>query len=453
MIYITRKNLKKRKWKVYNFKRRYILIVISMILMTLCFVGCQDKASNIGFSGTQFRNFEKEISLHDNFFNYSVFRDQEYIRNQKLVLGEYNGMESRVLMRFTGLPRNAILAEDPIIALDLIWNKDNRINEEDLNIVVAPLKNNIFISTQANWFNLSDDRKWIMPGAKGDYDTERAERFVFTFTETDSTTITRSFKINKEIVQEWIDSETLPITNTKNFGLIIYTENAENHLVEFFTSPDIRAPRMEMKFENRDPITTRTRVVSFIHNGIQNGDDTDRSDWFGFSNIRPKSIYINKLNLNYQHFENEIINPETFRKININKAYLIFNVIEEESQTQIFSTDTITNRFSFNSGILRSVHEGNPDGLNLSWVDLVYTQRKNNIDPFSATRDTKFEDNEIYFDITNPLQFIVSGILPNNGIAVINQNKNLDFTHVSLYGLDGEENKRPRLKIYYSVQR
>ena len=448
---ITKENMRNRDWRKLHNKERYILIVITMILMTLCFVGCQDKASNIGFSGTQFQNFEKEIKLHDYFFNYSVFGDHEYIRNQKLILGEYNGMESRVLLRFTGLPRNAILSDDPVISLDIIWNKDNRINENDLNIVVAPLKNNIFISTQANWFNLSDDRKWIEPGAKGDYDTERAERFVFTFAETDSVTITRSFTINKDIVQEWIDSEVLPITETMNFGLIIYTENVENHLVEFYTSPDIRAPRMSMAFENRDPYTSRTRVVSFIHNGIHIENENERSDWFGFSNIRPKSIYINKLNLNYQHFENAIINSETFRKININKAYLVFNVIEDE--TQIFSTDTITNRFSFNSGILRSIHDGNPDGLNLSWVDLIYTQRKNNIDPFNATRDTKFEDNKIYFDITNPLQFIISEILPNNGIALINQNINLDFTHVSLYDLDAEENKRPRIKIYYSVQR
>ena len=436
-----------------KFEGRYISILITIFLMTFIYIGCQDKASNIGFSGTQFQNFEKEIELHDYFFNYSVFRDQEYIRNQKLILGEYNEKESRVLMRFTGLPRNAILSDDPVITLNIIWNKDNRINEDDLNIVVAPLTNNVFISSQANWFNMSDDKTWNEPGAKGDYDTERAERFVFTFAETDSVTITRSFRINKGIVQEWIDSEGLPIAQTKNFGLIIYAENAENQLLEFFTSPDIRAPRMEMTFENRDPVTVRTRVVSFIHSGIKKEDSNDRADWFGFSNILPKSIYINKLNLNYQHFENSIINSETLRKININRAYLIFNVMEDEVLTQIFSTDTVTNRFSFNSGILRSVHEGNPDRLNLSWIDLIYTQRKNNIDPYNASRDTKIEDNKIYFDITNPLQFIISEILPNNGIALINQNKNLDFTQVSLYGLNAEKDKRPRIKIYYSVQR
>ena len=432
--------------------------MITLMMMVVLFVGCQDKPSSIGFGNSRFDNFEHRIDLNEEIVTKLVtFDDQLYNVNSKLIVGEYRGVEARVLLRFIGLPRNVKLTEDPQILLNVNRNETNKINDNTMRMVVAPLVDNVFMPLQTNWNRANDADPWKKEG--GDFDMERAVRIEFSMATAESDTL--SFTICRELVQDWIDTEPLPASETKNFGLIIFAEDAKDNLLEFVNVFELASisPRMVLTYhlatneeDNTQSETVRARTVAFIHNGIDKNGNEERNDWLGFSNILPRSMYV-KFDLTYDMFEGKgILNENDLRYVNINRAFLVFSVNEDD--TQIFDKRFTGNvDIWFRSGVLRGEHGGEPDGLNKPFNEIVYTQRINNIDPISAPRNTTMKDNELFIDITNPLQFILSEVFENNGIVMRNNNINLDFSHVTLYGLDAEEELRPRLIINYSVQK
>ena len=378
------------------------------IFILLLIANCSNKSSPFGFPGSKLEN------LHV-MFDGSVFQQveasqnltQAFPLNTKLVLGNYKNTDARILLRFMNLPADVTLSVDPTISIAI----NNDYNPKEYNLKIAPLINFSFQQHQATWEHYDETNTWENPG--GDF--THAKSFTYNFADMDSLKIF-DFTIDKEIVQKWIDD------SKENFGLILFTDDVTDSFIEFHSSETIYRPIIELTFFRNDEEIVETREVNhdtFIHNN----QDTDfNKDVLNLSNIPPRSIYTKfdvSFNKNIKVYEEIGINNENeLRRSNVNQAYLYIPVDIENS--------LITNtRINILSGI---PYEIPPDRSSV-WV-------------YNTTVDT-LRNNEMRINVTEALQRIISEDKPNNGLFLINNFENMDFSNISF-------KNDVRLSIYLS---
>lgn len=393
-------------------------ITCSFILLSaLFFIACTDKNSNIGFPGTNFTNYE--ITIPDSVFhNLYTYKDSlnAFTGNTKLILGNYNNTDTRILIRFINIPKNVTLNENPTISFSI--NKKH--NPGIYNIKVAQIDEKIFMQNYATWEKFNETEYWTNPG--GDF-SEPFKQFEYNFTENDSLI----FEIDKEIAQDWIDKDFL-----ENYGLIIYTENIQDSFIEFYSTETLIRPQIHLNYKKSDNTDLKeSRNASFdtfIHNKSEEAFD---SNSLFFSNLPPRSIFT-EFNLPYQLFEG--INSEAdLQKININQAFLIFSVNNSNSLM-------MNNRFNIGLGIpfTKTTEIQETFDYTEMWL-------------YPATIDS-LKNDKIFLNITGPIQQFVSKNRPNNGLCFINNHRNMDFSHLNIFHKDENDIQlRPKILIRYSV--
>ncbi len=397
--------------------------IIYPIFFILILISCTNKNSNIGFPGSNIKNLQTVVD-YTTFNNFSSYHldIETFPSNSKIIVGNYKGIDSRILFKFTNLPTKINLIEDPVIKFFI----NHKYNPQNINLKIGLLENFVFDHNYANWTQYNNTDEWNTPG--GDF-TESSSLILDYDVVTDSTFF--SFSIPKNIVQEWIDS------NNTNYGLIIYAYDTEDSFIDFYSSKagiEVR-PNISLKYNDSNNIEiTDTRNVTqdtFIHN--KQAEQLSINEMM-ISNIAPKSIYFS-FDLNKDYFD-EVNTDYDFRKININQAYLIFSIDPE-------------NTLSYGSYLLGiGIPHTKPDINNLSSEFDI-----NKMWLFSSTRDmVDYETNTIKINITPIVQHIISNNRPNNGVYIINNQKNMDFSHIKLLGLDAEdENLKPVINIKYSI--
>ena len=400
---------------------------ILFILIGIFIVSCTNRNSPIGFPGTSFESHEIVLE-YPHFVNIYTFQDtmHNFPGNTKLILGNYNGADARVLMRFISWPRNARtieLDEDPEITLFI--NRRHNPSTFDINVaLIDTVKKNIFMENEATWTHFNNNTEWDIKG--GDFH-EPPLRSREVNVETD----TLRFTIDKSIVHRW-----MRVTDFRdNFGIIIYSENAKDSFIEFHSTesaPHLR-PQIELKYAlpngNKETQVMRANFDTFIHN--MQPELKDPFD-LRISNIPPRSIYA-LFNLNYEKFKG-VESKEELRLINVNQAFLIFTV----DQKNTLMTNT---RYSLEVAIPFSKP-----------IEVQRTFDFNNMWTYAPVADS-LRAGRMYLNVTGPIQRIVSGGRENNGIVFRNRQRNQDFSHISLFGLEDELESRPKLLIRYSVKK
>jgi hypothetical protein len=400
-------------------------LYIFVSILILFVIGCTNDNSNLGFPGS-------DINNHQTVLNDSIFIDMKTYQldidvfpdNAKLIVGNYDSTNVRSLIRFANLPTEISLIEDPILSLYL----NHQHNSENLNLKIAKLENNIFMQNYATWEKFNETEEWTQPG--GDFTDSLS--FTIDF-DSEVDTLKISFSLPKEIFQDWIDKNDI----YTNYGLILYSEDTEDSFLDFYSSEagiDLR-PNVSLKYKDstNEEITDIRNVThdTFIHNQI---DEELNSEELIISNIPPKCIYFT-FDINHNDFD-DLNSEEELQKININQAQLIFSINPETT----LSYDS----FLIGMGIPYDL----PDINNLSdSFDIT------NMWLFSSTIDyVNKEDNTLTINITPIIQHILSKNRPNNGIYLINNQKNMDFSHINVYGPDEDNvNLRPKINIKYST--
>lgn len=404
-----------------NIRVKFILFILVSILMI---IGCTNKNSNLGFPGSDFNNYQ--ITLLDSVFTSAyTYKDSiaAFPSNTKLIIGNYQNTESRIILRFTNLPRNVTLQEDP--SLNFYINK--RYNPQTMNIKIAQISDKIFTQNTATWTSYFENSNWDNPG--GDYTDSLMTLHTKDFS-VDSTNI--SFTIPKEIVQKWINENNI----YTNYGLILIAEDANDTFVEFYASeaaPAVR-PNLKLKYLNsNNEVKEDTRYAThdtFIHNKEETPLVLQP---LIISNIPPRSVYLD-FKLPYTAFTG-IDFEEDLRKININQATLILSVNED-------STLFMNDRYMIGVGIphTKPTEENLKQHFDITKMYLY------------ATTNKAINNNKIEINITSIIQHFVSNFRENNGIYIINNQKNMDFSHIYIYGLDEANSElRPKINIKYTV--
>jgi hypothetical protein len=379
-------------------------------------------------------SFIKNTYTHsDSIANYSYTSD--FLRrtfgvsaqSTKLVIGNYKGAEIRTLLRFinfSNIPADSLWTSDPKI----VMNVNHVHNLNDFSIRVAPIDSVIFYDTTVNWrrFGLFSHQNWKEPG--GDF--TMANSFIRDIPVKDSLK-TIEFSIDKEIVSEWIKRGW-----SENFGLILMPNNIHDGYIEFHSTNNSSA-RPQLVVEYRDGTETRTirrdcSFSAFIHNG-QNEKLEDFEKGLFIQNIPPRSIFFEFDEIeNYYDLFPGVERKEDLKKLNILQATIEFKVKPE--------TTVMTNK---------NVH------LNTA---ILYEKPEERQESFDYTKmwhygriNRELKDEKIELNILGAVQQIISGNRPNNGICVINHQRNLDFSTIELYGLNSEESNRPQVTIKYGV--
>ena len=417
-------------------------LFIFAILSCFIFSACSNKNSPFGFPGTTFENYEIEFDSSV-FKNIYAFQDSisNFAGNPKLVLGNYQDIETRILLRFMNLPVVKII-DDPTITLYL----NNKHNPQEYQLKLATLKSNLFAQNEATWLKYDATSTWDTPG--GDFDEPTI--FNYDFAEND-TLNTFSFTIDKEIVQNWIDKPT-----ESNFGIILFTENLSDSFIEFHSIETLARPTISINHIDADSVLqTEIRQVNqdtLIHDykyadkmsafpaDRMSAFPADRMTTFpdlSISNIPPYSLYT-QFEIDFEKEKDKFIangvnSAEELKRINIVQAFIIYSVDEANSMTT-------NNRFN----ILVSIPHEYPFDINYAWI-------------YPATTDSlhtnDFGNKEMRLNISYPMQQIISQNRPNNGILLLNSYHNMDYSHFALFGKEiNNESLKPRLLLRYSVK-
>ncbi|MCL2064313.1 MAG: hypothetical protein FWG98_08080 [Candidatus Cloacimonetes bacterium] len=422
-------NLHKFYQQIFKSEDLFLWVIIIFVILIN---SCSNRNTPFGFPETNMKNYEIEFDFNIfDFENTYTYRDtlRAFFGNSKLILGNYQNINTRILMRFVNLPA-VNLVEDPFITLYI----NNRHNPSEFNIKIGALKDKIFLQNDATWTKFNETEEWTSPGAEGDYDL--LSEISYNFAEND-TLLSFRFSVNKELVQDWIDKSFL-----ENYGIIFYAENTQDSFIEFHSAETLLRPTITLTYMVQDTLLqTETRQVNydtFIH-------DYEHTS-FGhklleISNIPPRSIYT-KLNLDFEtnkeyYVLNGIFSAEELKRINVIQSYLIFSVNEDETMRTI-------DRFNLGVAV---PHETPIDMNDISLSN--YWLYPATVD---SLRQGNFNNKEMRINITYPMQQILSENRPNNGFLILNNYHNMDFSHINLYSEEAiDERKRPRMVLIYAV--
>jgi len=409
--------------------------IVFWVLLLFISYSCRQKTSPVGYEGSNFLNGETDAVDIEAIFS---LVDTTYIapNHSKLIVGNINNTESRVLLHFNNLISDTLtIVEDPKVTL---YIKNLHINEQ-ITLYYAPIirykfkENNSRSDNYPSWVKPNSVDTWVNNG--GDYNTLKERNINILNNQTEVT-----FPIDKEIVSIWAKTDT---TDTdENYGLILYTNNASNAFIEFHSQhintyiTGSKKPKITIKYAIMDTLTDTTeRLVSedaFIYN-TTNPNQWDPNALY-ISNYPPRSLYT-KFAITPQTFNEPRINTEEDIQLYLNviQATLILTV---DKYNSVISDST----FSLTIGI--------PDS------SLAQSSEKfdnTNINPPYLTIMNKkiTDDYELHIDIQRQLEYVITNQTQNNGILLINLTINEDFSYLRLFGLEDE--KKPRINIKYSI--
>ncbi|HPY96749.1 MAG TPA: DNRLRE domain-containing protein [Candidatus Cloacimonadota bacterium] len=399
---------------------RAFLIIFSIFIT----ISCSNKNSMVGFPGSKIDIYE--ITLPDSCFQISyTWGDSVNIfeRNTKLVLGSYDNIESRVLVRFANFPKNPNDIKNASVSLSIYKNNLNTDAEYSVHLLTKK-----WVDNQANWTKYSKSSNWDSNG--GDFASEEIASFTINASRADSI----GFSIPSSIITQWIEQDTT------NFGLIIKekTRQRDSQFVEFYSTESystVLSPILKFDYTNDKGkelvYKNRSNADIFIHNAEDNLNVTD--DVLSLWNITPRAIAM-KINIPFELFaeaDSSITSEDDLRLITINRADLILTKTEE-----IFP-------FTNEKNSVSSYY------LTVPLVDQSYFTKENLLLAHSVVDTLK--SNQLFVNITSPIQAYVSNIKPNNGLIIKSNYQNMDFSRINFYNINSVDiSKRPKIKIRFS---
>lgn len=372
--------------------------IISLTILLLMFIlSCSKKSNFIGFE----EDIEDKI-ITDTLTNSINFKKSykdsisNYQGNTKLIVGKFNGVEVRSLLKFKNLPDSAWIDSTTINSCEIIIKKKLLF---DIDFDVNVYK----ITLDWNENSVKSDSLW-------DAYSNQLAQF-------NTSQDTMTFNIEIDTLKNWIESDST------NFGIMLKyeNENLENNFIEFYSSESSNYPYLQINYtDTTNTDTTKTYITSedtFI--GFdENIVNEDTLNFPIINNIYPTRVVFS-FNINSDSLE---LSSEEFEKITINKAEIILDSTMIDSS---FISDSYLG--------LKPYYIS--DTINIDYENI------------SGISTSKFytDDDLLEMNITSIIQGYIRGELVNNQILIKSITENKDFSYIR-FG----DNIKPSLKITYT---
>ncbi|MBC8313464.1 MAG: DNRLRE domain-containing protein [Candidatus Cloacimonetes bacterium] len=365
--------------------KKYILF-ISLISIIFYILSCSQKKNIIGFD----ENVEIiAITITDSINFVTTYKDsiKNYNNNTKLIVGKFNDVEVRSLLKFENLPDTSWIDTVTINSCEIVIQKDILFNEENFNIKIYEVTK--------DW----NENSVVWDSSNFLYN----EDFDFNVSQ-EQDTIT--FSIDTTLVKDWIESDSL------NYGIMLKCENVYNNFVEFSSSETDNSPYLKIVYTD----STSTKMDTINYNVsedtfIGNNSNSDSLD-YTIANLPPIGT-IFEFNL-----------PDSLCKQNfqINKAEMIitsdlvetFFISEAEIEiTPYYVSDTVNIDYEFINDC--------------------------------STYEFNLDSDTLKINITGIIQGYTNGELENNRILLKSTTENKDFSYIKFEG-----DITPDLRIIYT---
>ena len=442
-----------QKFKIENLKLkigRYFaplsMTNIILLLLSCIFISCTNENTPFGYPGsnteylqtilpdsliTDIYTYRDSVDTYAKTADFLMRTYHETARNNKLILGNYQGADIRTLIRFTTLPTDSSFIKDPTITLFV----NKVVNSIDIKIRIAPIDSVVFYDNTATWeqWGRLPGNRWKTPG--GDYSLEKSQTVAITASDSLSSI---EFTIDSDLAKQWIAASNRREWD-KIYGLLIMVENVSDSFIEIFSTNSLtRRPEIRFTYPDEEIVRRDATYSTFIHNKKNETADDIKTGLY-IANIAPRSIFVELADLEklFTVFISEQIRcQQDLPKINIIQASLILSI---DSENKMWTNNNIY----YNSAIPFDDYGD---------IKTTFPPKYNEMWHYSRYHESTDND-KISLNISTPIQFILSGNRPNNGICIVNNQRNMDFSHINFYGMDATEDLRPKIVIKYSVLR
>jgi len=413
-------------------------LIVLIVFLAIIVISCTNKSSPLGSPGTKTEYHQITLpdtiitriyTYRDTIATYAKTSDflwrtfSERSINPKIIIGNFDNTKIRSLIRFTSLP-----IDTTFVSASITLHINYIHNTQDYQISIAPLQDVIFYDDYASWtqWGITSDRVWKNPG--GDFNKEKLKIHNISLSDSIKTI---ELSIDREIVLEWISKGW-----EKNFGLIIFAENVNESFIEFNSANSASLkPQINLYYKKDNELENITRNAlfsTFIHNK-ENDTIDDISSGLYISNIAPRSIFMDLFNLEniYQLFPG-IENQNDLSLVNIIQASLILSVKNDNTR--------LTNDKIYMNTAIPNESQNEPQEI-FDYSEMWHYAR------FRVGID----NDKININILGPIQQMISKNRPNNGICLVNNQRNMDFSSIEFYGKDASDHLRPVINIKYAV--
>lgn len=393
----------------------------------ILFTACNNKNSLVGFPSSHINTYE--VTIPDSCFEIAYSWGDSikpYSSNTKLLLGNYDNIEARPMIKFGSIPGSITVTGTPKLYLKV----NNKENCSAITFSIFKISKD-WDQNLATWLSNDTDETWNSNG--GDYNPQ----FVLNNVLVDANTDTLEIDLPVSLIQSWSDADS------SNYGImLIQNINSNNQYVEFYSANSSSlGPRL--KFEYTSGTNTETKTYNkyaasdcFIHSKtdrITQIDTNNLSIW----NIPAKALAF-KVNLPWQLFNQagaaNIQSENDLKLVTINRANLVLTSKNDNIPNTIKRFSLYT--YFSNSAILNNPNYFESTGL---------TYAQSTIDSLSS--------NQLSINVTPLMQGYVSKKKVNNGFVVKSAYANMDFSRENFYGLLADATKRPKVVIKFSTFR
>ena len=419
-------------------------IMIYGILFILISFGCTKKKNITGFNQIfEIKSKTLDYNQFDRFYSY-----EDSIKNSdsaNLVMGNFNNIESNILMKFKSFPDSVFEIQNA--KLKLIITKRENFDDITSNDIKFGLLQKDWIENKATWFTTGDTINWLGDEFSTDDFTDEINTSEFEAVED---TIFVNF--DNEIIKTWINSDSL------NFGFVIYTEKDSSFIS--FNSSEIGADEFEptltfdYKITESDTLQSYSRnsyYDTFIYHKIDNGNLNYFDNAMMCKGMMPTKFFTH-FNINDTLFISDSLSGITsnydYKRMSILKAELILHPNIENDTYPLDASIGIKPYLVISD----SVNSANPE------IPFEY-----NVDYISYGKTSTDSLNTPIFkiDVTSAIQTMISGKYINSGsennytnygliFKMITENQSLKY--IRFYTNDAtDELNRPKIVIKYVI--
>jgi len=383
------------------------IIFLTIILTLLLISSCSQKKNFLGFEEEiENKIITDTLSNSVNFIKSYVDSTSNYQSNTKLIVGKFNGVEVRSLLKFN-LPDTSWL--NTLINIDsckIVIKKKNLFNSiEDFDIKVYKVTkdwNENFVT----WDSLN-------------FPTDFQETDYNISFENLQNQDTLSLIISDTLVKNWIESDS---TST-NFGIMLKCDgDLENNFVEFYSSETSNYPYLKISYiDSSGTDTTKTYTVS---------EDT----FIGYD----ENFYYTEI-LNFPIIQN-LYPTRTIFSFCIDS---LINLLEDTSDSSKITINKAT--IIFDSTMIDSAFVSD------SYLEVkpYYISDTTNInyENIAGGKASKFykDDQTLEINVSGIIQGYLRGELENNQFLIKSTTENKDFSYLKFC-----EDIKPLMKIIYT---
>lgn len=375
------------------------IIFLTIILTLLLISSCSQKKNFLGFEEEiENKIITDTLSNSVNFIKSYVDSTSNYQSNTKLIVGKFNGVEVRSLLKFKNLPDSAWVDSTTINSCEIIIIK-KLLFDTDFNIkvykVIKDWKENTVVK----------DSLW------NEYDNLNV---LAEFSTSQDTII---FNIEIDTLKNWIESDST------NFGIMLKCDgNLENNFVEFYSSETSNYPYLKISYiDSSGTDTTKTYTVSedtFIGYD-ENFYYTEILNFPIIQNLYPtRTIF----SFCMDSLINLLEDTSDSSKITINKAAIIFDSTMIDSA---FVSDSYLE--------VKPYYISDTTNINYEHI--------------TGSKASKFykDDQTLEINVSGIIQGYLRGELENNQFLIKSTTENKDFSYLKFC-----EDIKPLMKIIYT---